>query len=145
MPLLPLDEADDWSSEIFEDAQSMFDGELCIIKPGTPGTYVPALDAETGGTPDTVVVDWRPARAQHIRMPMETNDSNGWTTRRRFRFQCEIRDADPLITKGLVVRFRGGKDHTLALLAFQVVSALNSSHAALRTIEATTEGVAVSA
>lgn len=129
----------DWAASIFQVAQEFMDGELCVIKPGTPGTYDPVTDGYTGGTPDQVIIDWRAARAQHIRMPLETNDGNGWTTRRRFRFQMELRENDPAITQGLVVRYRGGKDPVLATLSYQVISAVNSSHAPLRTIETMTE------
>lgn len=139
-PLPPL--APSWSEEILDAARWTFNGELTVIKPGAPGSFNPVTDTETGGTPDATIVGWRPARAQHIRLPIENNDGNGWTSRRRFRFQCEIRPGDPAIQQGMVVRFRGGNDPTLALFAYQVVSAVNSSHAALRTIECITEGVA---
>jgi hypothetical protein len=139
MALSPVRSESDWSAEILEAAREFMNGELRVMKPGTPGTYDPATDEATGGTEPSVVIDWRPARAQHLRMPVETNDGNGWTSRRRYRFQCEILDGDPLIKKGLYVEYRGGKDPVLAEFAFQVVSAVNSSHAALRTIETITE------
>lgn len=141
MPLIPLDDADDWSSEIYEAVveAGMFDGEVRIIVPGKPGTYDPVEDEETGATADQILIDWRPGRAQHLSSPLEINDGNGWATKRRYLFQMENRPADPAIPRGAVVRFRGGKDHTLAAIAFQVTSGVGSSSAALRTIRATTE------
>lgn len=136
---MPLDDSDDWSAEIYEEVSQYFDGELRVVKPGKPGVFDPTTNSTTGGTADTTIMDWRPARAQHISSPLETVDGNGWATKRRFLFQCENRDGDARILKGMVVRFRGGKDASLATIAFQVTSAVNSSHAALRTIRATTE------
>lgn len=139
MALLPLSHADDWSEEILEAAKEFFNGEARVMRPGTPGVYDPITNATTGGSAASTVMDWRPARAQHVRLPLENHDSNGWQTERRYRFQWEIRTGDAQIGKGLYVEFRGGKDPTLALLSFQVNSAVNSSHAALRTVEASTE------
>lgn len=130
MPLTPVPPASDWSAVIAEAAKMMFNGELRAFIPGE-------LDS---GADDVVLIDWRPARAQHLAMPLEMSDGSGWNTKRRFRFQTELRADDPIIPKGAIVRFRGGKDHTLTRFAFQVTSAVNSSHAALRTIETITEG-----
>lgn len=140
MALSPPPLANDWSQVILETAREFMNGEMRVMRPGTPGTYDPVTDGTTGGTPPTVVIDWRPARAQHIRLPLETSDTNGWRTRRRYRFQCEILDGDPIITPGLYVEYRGGKDPSLASFVYQVTSAVNSSHAALRTVETITEG-----
>jgi hypothetical protein len=139
MALSAIPDDSDWSDEIFEAASEEFNGELRVMLPGTPGQFDPDTNTTTGGTDPTVVIDWRDARAQHIRLPLENNDGNGWSTKRRFRFQCELREGDPIVHKGMYVEFRGGKDHTLEEFAFQVNSAVNSSHAALRTIETSTE------
>ena len=141
MPLLPIDAEDDWSAEIYEEAKEFFDGELRVVNPGDPGAYNPESDSFSGGSNASTVIDWRPARAQHLASPTELSNGNGWSTERRFLFQCENRPTDPIIEKGWVVQFKGGKDHTLASLAFQVSSAVNSSSAALRTIRCTTEGL----
>ncbi|MDL5351094.1 DUF6093 family protein [Microbacterium sp. zg-YB36] len=139
MPLSPIPTAAHWSDVIAEAARTMFNGEARVMLPGTPGTYDPITDTVTGGTPPTVAQDWRPARAQHVGMPLETSDGNGWSTKRRFRFQWDLLPDDPIITKGMYVEYRGGKDPSLARFDYQVLSAVNSSHAALRTVEAMSE------
>src|SRR5690606_35515511 len=113
-----------------------FNGELQVVKPGKPGRL--KFGEEGGrerGTDEAIIIDWRPARAQHVRLALEQAGSAEWATKRRYRFQCEMLPSDPIITKGMLVRFRGGNDATLASFTFQVISASNSSHAALRTIE----------
>lgn len=128
-----------WPELILETAREFFNGTLDIYLPGEPGTYDPVTDETTGGTPDVPVITGRPARAQHLRAPQDFNDGNGWDVKRVYRFQCEILADDPSITKGMVARFSGGRDPELAKVEFQVVSATNSSHAAVRTIEAVSE------
>lgn len=139
MALSPITSAGDWPVLILEAAREFFNGTLTIYTPGEPGTYDPVADATTGGTPDVVVIGDRPARAQHLRSPQDFNDGTGWDVKRVYRFQCEILPGDPSITKGMVARFTGGRDPELAKVEFQVVSATNSSHAALRTVEAISE------
>lgn len=139
MALSRVSPAGDWPAEILEAARETFNGHLTLYRPGEPGTYDSKTNTFAGGTPDEVLIADRPARAQHIRLPQEYNDGNGWGTKRRYRFQCEILEDDPAITKGLFVRFSGGRDPELEKVAFQVVSATNSSHAALRTIETVSE------
>jgi hypothetical protein len=138
-PLTPLPTASSWSEEIAEAAREFYNGLLTIIDPGTPGTYDPVTDTMTGGNPDTILIADRPARAQHLGLPTQGSDVTGWNVKRRFRFQCDVLEGDPIIRKGLVATFTGGSDPSLAEYTFQVVSAVNSSHAALRTIECTTE------
>lgn len=139
MALSPISSPDSWPDEILEAAREFFNGSLSIYVPGEPGTYDPVTDTTTGGTPDVAVISDRPARAQHLRSPQDFNDGNGWDVKRVYRFQCEILAGDPSITKGMVARFTGGRDPELAKVEFQVVSATNSSHAALRTVEAVSE------
>jgi hypothetical protein len=139
MALSPVSSGSDWSAEILDGAKGEFNGELRIMLPGAPGVYRPVADEVDGGTEALVVIDWRPGRAQHIRLPLEINNGDGWNTERRYRFQCEILDGDPLIPQGSYVEFRGGKDPSLHDFTFQVTSAVNSSHAALRTILTATE------
>jgi len=139
-PLSPVSAGSDWSREIYEAAKELFNGEARVMRPdGKPDSWDPITGETTPGTPDSVVQDWRPARAQHIRTPLEQSTGGGWSTERRFRFQMELRPDDVPLSKGLYVQFRGGKDHTLEQFAFQMMSAVNSSHAALRTLECSTE------
>ena len=66
------------------------------------------------------------------------------TTKRAIRFQIELRAGDPVITTGLTVRVDdGGKNKQLEQFAYTVQSSVNSSHAALRTIEAISEGLGI--
>ena len=137
----------DWSGEIRDAVieSGALNGVIRIYKAGStqPGAHDPY--AGSGGEPDVeLILGPRDARAQHLRLPVESNDGLGWTTRRRYRFQYQILDGDDDITgdlvgKGYSVRFTGGKDPSLQHFSFQVLSAVNSSHAALRTLECITE------
>lgn len=141
MPLQPI--ATSWEQEIHDGAVEEFDGEIEVRKPGTPGTpgsFDPVTGTKDPDTPGDVVLSRRAARAQQIRLPLESSDGNSWQTRRRYRFQCEILPGDPSVTKGLVVKFFGGRDPELPKMTFQVSWATNSSHAPVRTIETLTEG-----
>lgn len=140
-PLSPITGDASWPDEILEAAKEFFNGLLTITKPGKAGAYDPVTDTYTGEgyVAPVVLISNRPARAQHISSPREANSADGWDVERRYRFQCEILTGDPSITKGLVATFSGGRDPELAKMTFQVVSATNSSHAALRTVECVTE------
>jgi hypothetical protein len=133
----------DWPDEILEEAREEFDGELVIREPGTHGERDPITGAYAPFILGAVVLTARPARAQHIRLPLDSNDGNGSQARRRYRFQCEILPGDAAVTQGLVAYFTGGRDPELAKMTFQVRMATNSSHAALRTIETITEAARV--
>lgn len=145
MALSPIDE-EAWPDEILEVAREFFNCVIDVLNPGSPGKYDPIADDYTGEgyIPDEIVLDGREARAQQIRLPLEQAGAREWATKRRYRFQTEIVDGDYPITKGMVVRVRaGGRDPVLQHFAFEVASASNSSHAALRTLECITEfGVA---
>lgn len=143
MALSPVNHAAHWAEEIAEVAREFFDGELEVRRVSTPGTYNPVTGEYGADTPGEVVLSRRPARAQHLSSPNETNDGNSWQTSRRYRFQCDIREGDGSVTKGLVVRFFGGRDPEVPKMVFQVDWATNSSHAAIRTIECSTEGARV--
>lgn len=148
MALSPIN-ATSWPEEIAEVAREFMNCTIKVFRPGKPGKYDPATDDYTGEgyVPDIVLLEGRPARAQHIRLALEQAGAYEWSTKRRYRFQIELLDDDPTITKGSVVRVTdGGNDPTLEDFAFEVVSASNSSHAALRTLETLTEfGVSPSA
>lgn len=143
MALPRINHAAHWADEIAEAARDLFDGELEIKTPSTPGVYDPTSGTYTPETPGEVILSRRPARAQHLRSPSDTNDGNGWQTYRRYRFQCDILPDDLSVTKGLLVRFFGGRDPELLKMVFQVDWATNSSSAAIRTIECTTEGARI--
>lgn len=140
MALSPVTSEADWPDEILAAAKEEFVGIITISKPGTPGKYDPITGDYGPGTAGTVVLGPRMARAQHIRLPIDSNDGNGSQARRRYRFQFEIEPGDASITQGLVVKFESDRDPELGKTTFQVRFAMNSSHAALRTVEAITEG-----
>lgn len=143
-PLPPPPSSQDWPDEILAVARQQFNCVIDVIDPTrvVDEPYDPITD--TGGTsaPLVVIAD-RPARVQHIRLPLEQSGASEWGTKRRYRVQCEILTGDALIRKGFMVRVRGGRDPVLSRFALQVLSASNSSHAALRTIETITEYGAV--
>ncbi|WP_406245793.1 DUF6093 family protein [Microbacterium sp. M] len=145
MALSPISDDADWPLEILESAREEFNGTLIVSKAGEPGEFDPITGGTTGGTPPTVVLGPRAARAQNLAMPSEINGGDSWETKRRYRFQCEILPGDPSITKGLIVTFDGGRDPEIEKMTFQVLWATNSSHAALRTIYCATEGARVPA
>lgn len=139
-PLSPIPTADSWPDEIAALARTEFAATIDVIIPGTPGKYDPKNDTRTGGTADIVLIEARPARAQHLRQPAETSGAGEWSTKRRYRFQIDLLPGDPLIEKATIVRVRScPRDPSLTQYAFQVVNASNSSQAALRTIETVTE------
>lgn len=132
--------AESWPDEIRDAAVEEFNGSLTVRKPGVPGVFDPATGSYGPDVLGEVVLGPRRARAQHLRSPRSFNDGNGWQTTISYQFQCEILPGDPSITKGLIVYFEGGRDPELARMTFQVEFATNSSHAALRTIDCSTEG-----
>ena len=132
-----------WSSEIADAAREFFDGELEVIRPGVPGEYNPVDGTYKPDAPAAVILSRRPGRAQHLRSPSAVNDGNGWQTHHIYQFQCDLLPGDASITKGLLVRFYGGRDPEVPKMVFQVDWATNSSSAAVRTIVCTTEGARI--
>lgn len=150
MPLSPIADVEDWSAEILEGAKEFFNGRIEVVDPSNIITvpYDPITDEGPTSEAEIVLtndpddtVRGRPARIQHLRVPLENAGSGEWSTKRRFRFQHEMLPGDPTLRKGqLVTVLDGGKDETLTEFSYTITSAVNSSHAALRTIEAITEG-----
>ncbi len=134
-----------WWSEIADAARAEFRGVVSILDPSNVVTtpYDPVTG--TGGPGEAaVVIDHRPARIQHLRPPFESDGSAHVDATRRVRVQLDIQAGDPDITPGFIVRVDGGgNDTTLTHYRYKVVSALNSSQAALRTLECTTQQVAI--
>lgn len=131
-----------WSEEILEVAREYFNGVIDVFIPATLGKYDPVTDERTGEgyVPEQVLIGARQARIQQLQTPREQSGSYEWSTKRRYRFQVELLTNDPVIHKGAMVRVRdGGRDSQLEDYVYQVTSASNSSHAALRTIETVTE------
>jgi hypothetical protein len=133
---------DDWSAEITEDAVTQMNGVISIIDPNTEQStpYVPEADTGNTSTPATVLDHRRARIAQLIRPPSDASGGQEWSTRTRMRFQVDLLPGDPTITKGMIVIVNdGGKDHALESFTYEVTRAINSSHAALRSIDATSE------
>jgi hypothetical protein len=103
--------------------------------------------ADTGGKSTMVaVIENRAARIVPISVPREFEGKQEWATKEFFHVQIELLGADPLLTKGLILRVvDGGKDATLEQYAFTVISAVNSSDAALRTIKCVSGMIPVAA
>lgn len=115
-----------------------------VFTPGAPGQWDPNIGDVGPGQPEIPVITARKARVQHLRVPLESAGSSEWATRRAIRIQIPLQAGDPLIAKGMIVRVvDGGRDASLELFRYTVLSAINSSHAAVRTIEAVTEGAPV--
>ena len=132
---------DDWAAEITEDARTQFNGVVTIRMPSAEGAYNPTTDVTTPGAAGAVLIQSRPARIQHIGAPRQNDSTEGWSTEQGIRVQFEILAGDPVIPKGAEVHVEdGGRDAQLESYVFQVAKALNSSHAALRTVLASTEG-----
>lgn len=141
LPATPTE--DSWPDEILAVARDLMNVVIDVVTTGT-STYDADADSLVEVTPDIVVLAARSARAQQLGNPIEATAAGEWAGKRRYRFQIEILDGDPLIKKGMVVRVKsGGRDPSLLSFRFPVITATNSSHAALRTIETYTEYAAV--
>jgi len=123
IPALPDD--GQWADEIAPATKDQRNATISIYDPKSP--------------PVLLIKD-RAARFQEYRLPETTTTEGAFQTRRLGRFEIEIDPADPLILKGMVVRVtNGGRDATLVNFAFQVYTAVGSSHAGLRNIEVVSE------
>lgn len=80
-----------------------------------------------------------PARVQHLRAPLDASSASAWATKRAIRVQIPLTDSAALIRKGWIVQFIGGNDPALENISATVQSAINSSHAAIRTVECISE------
>lgn len=88
----------------------------------------------------TTILAGRPARVQQQRSPAVATDSGQHIAKRAFLFEIELRAGDPVIKKGMLVRVtNGGRDPQLENYGFTVTNSVNSSEAAVRTIETITE------
>lgn len=82
-------------------------------------------------------------RWQHKRSPLDASSATSWSTKRAGHIQVPLSASTGLIKKGWIAQISAGdtplRDPSIGLISFTVQSAVNSSHAALRTIEVTTE------
>lgn len=98
---------------------------------------------------DKTLVCTTPGRFQHLRSPLDASSAAQWSTKRAGRAQIPLDATTGMIRKGLLCQISAGvddkgnaiplRDPTLGLVTFTVQSAINSSHAALRTVEMVSE------
>lgn len=88
-------------------------------------------------------------RWQQKRSPLDASSATSWSTKRAGHIQVPLTASTGLIPKGWITQISAGvddkgvviplRDPTLGLISFTVQSAVNSSHAPLRTIEVVSE------
>lgn len=88
----------------------------------------------------TPVISNRSARVQQQRTPTIATEAGQQIAKRAFLFEIELKAGDPIIKKNMVIRVtNGGRDPQLVNYVFTVTNSVNSSEAAIRTIETITE------
>lgn len=107
-----------------------------IVDPNTgDAVWNEWTNTETGGEPSVI---WQgPARIQHLKTEMTPDVGFSQVGIRGIRLQVPLDVSAGFIRKGLqVVVLDGGNDYELEQLSFVITSAINSSYAWVRTIEA---------
>jgi hypothetical protein len=123
-------------SEMAKSARSWMNASIQIVDPNLEQqTWDEWTNAYTGGS-QTVV--WSgPARIQHLGSDSSTSIGYAETGIRGIRVQVPLDVDTGFIRKGLqIIVTDGGNDYELEQLQFTITSAINSSYAWLRTIEA---------
>lgn len=123
-------------SAMADTALPWMNGSIQIVDPNVgSGTWDEWTNTETGGGPTVI---WSgAARIQHLKSESNSNVGYSDVTIRSIRVQVPIDSAAGFIRKGLqIVVTDGGNDYELEQLQFVITSAVNSSYAWLRTIEA---------
>lgn len=127
----PPPSTDDWAAEIAEAAGELMGAIISVYLPGDP-----ANQDEDGYSPPSVVLSRRRARVQHLKATRELNGEVRPEKRRNFRIQIDLTTDLPIIGEGMFIRVDDAdRDPSLEQYVYSVVSAVNSSNAALRTIE----------
>jgi hypothetical protein len=129
----------DFSAMVAEMAQTALpwmNGSIQIIDPNVENaTWDPWTNQYTGGT--STVVWSGPARIQHLKNETMPEVGFSQVSIRGIRVQIPLGGDAPFIRKGLqIIVTDGGNDIELEQLQFVISSAINSSYAWLRTIEA---------
>lgn len=130
-----------WEDRILQIARREMKAEVCFYR---EQTGFEEYDPITGtGGDGGIAVFWRgKARVQHMRAPREFSTSYQAESTRFFRFQldpAEPGNSVPFMPQGVKARvLAGGRDSHLESLAFVVISAINSSNMAVRSIELST-------
>ena len=99
-----------WSAQIAAVAETEMTGNVSIFIPGTPGTFDPETDTETGGTPDALLagltaysqstgLGGTPARIQQISQPREASSSYEWSMNTTIIIQIHLTQQANRFTK----------------------------------------------
>lgn len=134
----------DWSAAITAAVLPLMTGAIEIYDPESATTtpYDPATDTGGVSTPALFMAE-RPARIQQL-TSTDLPGTTEWTAKTPYRIQIELRPGDPYIRKGLQVRVTNGdKDPSLTERSYEVISAVNSSNAAVRTINCVSDNTQV--
>lgn len=141
----PGSQASSWLDEVAAELLGDPDLPTATIRvldfPNAPdgSEYNPDTDAGPASAPIVVLPD-RPALVSRTNSVAESAGANEWSTRRRYAFDIDIREGDPLILKGMILRVvDGGRDSALEHFAFQVISAGATPLSPLRRIETVSE------
>jgi hypothetical protein len=126
-------------SEMAKSVLSWMNGSIQIVDPNTgDATWNEWTNTSTGGEPTVL---WSgPARIQHLKSENIATLGFSETSIRGIRVQIPIDAAAGFIRSGLqIIVTDGGNDYELEQLQFVITSAINSSYAWLRTIEASVD------
>lgn len=131
------------SSEMAGTVAHWMNGSIEIIDPNTEEqTWNPVTNEYTGGA--STVVWSGPARIQHLSANSLVDAGYTEVSIRKMRFQIPNENGLPFIRKGLqIIVTDGGSDSQLEQFSYVVTSAINSSYAWLRTIDAEVDTKAV--
>ena len=123
-------------AEMAKTALPWMNGSIQIVDPNVENaTWDPWTNEYTGGS--STVLWSGPARIQHLKTEMLPEAGFSQVSIRGIRVQIPLGGEAPFIRKGLqIIVTDGGNDVELEQLQFVVTSAINSSYAWLRTIEA---------
>lgn len=128
---LPPRRTGSWSDEIAAAVETQFD---CLVE---------VLTSTTGNPPViTILLGPVPGRFQHLREPIDSSTATAWGTKRAAHVQIAMPAVN--IPKGAILKITGGRDPQVPKMRWVVQSAVNSSHAAVRTIKVISDAVVVS-
>lgn len=133
-----------WEDEIKDAALPYMDAIVQIYDPNTTSAtdYVPEDD--TGGVATPTLLWEGAARIQQVKAPVNQSTEYQWAVGRNYRFQCNYDEglSAIFIRKGLMIQvISAPRDSSLTKMHYQVVTATNSDHRAVRTIECITDGL----
>jgi hypothetical protein len=123
-------------SSMAKTALPWMNATIQIVDPNlSTAQWDPWTNAQTGGTPTVI---WSgPARIQQLKNESLPSVGFSDTSIRGIRLQIPLDESAGFIRKGLqIIVTDGGNDYELEDLQFVITSAINSSYAWLRTIEA---------